>query len=294
MLPLSLSGRIIEVEYRSCVLSVPEFLRWARECGYDAVELRATQLPAGTTLAEVERFRGTADELGLRISCCTPPAITPDEAGLERLEQFAPVARTLDCDVLKVWIGEVDWLRQACDRVRTHRLTLVHQTHTGGPFETVASCQATVARVGRDNFGLQYDPANLFEAGQEYGEEAVRRLGPSIRQLSVQSLRLAGADEPDVWEHAGRYYRRCPLDEPGALDYASVFRGLRGAPPRSGGPGFEGYITLNEPMPTSVAWPEFGKQVHEKLRTMLAITAPRGTEVSHAAGLQNAARFHAD
>ena len=71
---LSLSGRIIEIEYRFCELSVPEFLRLARECGYDAVELRATQLPAETTRAEVERLRRLADELGLGVSCCSPPA----------------------------------------------------------------------------------------------------------------------------------------------------------------------------------------------------------------------------
>ena len=66
---LSLSGRIIEVLYRYCEPSVPEFMRLARECGYDAVELRATQLPPGTTTAEVKRLRQRADELGLSISC---------------------------------------------------------------------------------------------------------------------------------------------------------------------------------------------------------------------------------
>jgi sugar phosphate isomerase/epimerase len=263
MMRLSLSGRIIEVRYQYCELSVPEFLHLARECGYDAVELRATQLPAGTTAAEAARFRSLADELGLSISCCTPPGVTADEAGLERLEQFAELARTLECGTLKVWIGDMDWLRQACDRVGPHALTLLAQTHTGGPFETIGSCLGMLARIGRANFGLHYDPANLFEAEEEYGEAAVRRLGPCIRQLSVQSIRLARADEPNVWEHAGRFYRRCLLGEPGALDYGSVFRGLQAI-------GFEGTITVNEPKPAVMETRAWARRMGDELRALWA------------------------
>jgi sugar phosphate isomerase/epimerase len=164
---LSLSGRVIEVEYRFCELSVPEFLRLARECGFDAVELRATQLPAETPRADAEQWRRVADELGLRVSCCSPPGITADSPGLQRLDQ-----------------------------------------------------------------------------------------------LSVQSVRLAQPDEPDAWEHAGRRYRRGLLDEPGALDYVAVFRGLRAI-------GFDGYITLNEPKPALMAMPAFVKRGHDALRAML-------------------------
>jgi sugar phosphate isomerase/epimerase len=260
---LSLSGRVIEIEYRYCELSLPDFLRCARECGYDAVELRATQLPAGTTPAEAARFRRLADGLGLSVSCCTPPGVTADGAGLQRLEQFVELARTLECDTLKVWITDVDWLRQACDQVRPYGLTLVAQTHTGGPFETIDSCLETLARIGRANFGLQYDPANLYEAEQEYGEESVRQLGPHLRQLSVQSIRLARADEPHVWGHAGRYYRRCLLGEPGALDYSSVIRGLRAI-------GFEGTITVNEPKPAEMETTAIGKRMLDDLRRLLA------------------------
>src|SRR5438270_11695198 len=114
---LSLSGRIIEIEYRACELNVLDFLRLARECGYDAVELRATQLPDGTRLEEAEQFRRMADRLGLRISCCIPPGLTADELGLQRLERFVTLARRLECETLKVWIGAAGWLQQACDRL---------------------------------------------------------------------------------------------------------------------------------------------------------------------------------
>jgi sugar phosphate isomerase/epimerase len=64
-----------------------------------------------------------------------------------------------------------------------------------------------------------------------------------------------------VWEHAGRYYRRCLLDEPGALDYASVFRGLRAI-------GFEGCVTVNEPKPALMAMPAFVKRMQDELRAI--------------------------
>jgi len=115
---------------------------------------------------------------------------------------------------------------------------------------------------------LQYDPANLFEAqvGRHplvaYGEEAVKRLGSHIKQLSVQSVRPARPDEPDGWEHEGRHYCRCLLGEPGGLDYASVFRGLRAI-------GFDGTVTVNEPKPTIMETEAFARRMGEDLRRLL-------------------------
>lgn len=262
MMRLSLSGRLIEVRYRYCETSVPEFLRFARMCGYDAVELRATQITADTTLEEVEGFRRVADELGIGVSCCMPPGITVDEEGLKGLEKFIPLAEMLRCDVLKVWVGEAGWLREACDLLEPHRMTLIVQTHTGGPFETVDSCLDAIARIGRDNFGLQYDPANLFVARQDYGEEAVKRLGGHIRQLSVQNVRPAEPDEPDVMEEDGFYYTRCLLGDPRGLDYGSVFKGLKEI-------GFEGYVVLNEPKSKLLPREEFSRRAAEELRKLL-------------------------
>lgn len=262
MTRLSLSGRLIEVQYGTCEMSVPEFMRFARACGYDAVELRATQVPSKIPPTKVDQFRRTADELGLTVSCCTPAGVTPDEGGLRGLEESVGSAQTLGCEMLKTWVKDVNWIRRACDLLRPRGLTLTAQIHTGGPFETVDGCLDTLSQIGRENFGLQYDPANLFEVQQDYGEEAVKHLGLRIHQLSVQSERLARHEEADTWEYMGRHYRRCPLSDPDGLDYASVFRGLRAI-------GFDGYVTLNEPKPMSVETEAFAKQMHDELRGWL-------------------------
>ena len=207
-------------------------------------------------------FHRVADELGISISCITLPGIAGvrgDDAGLERLLCFAEFAQTLGCDTLKVWTKDTVWMQHACDALRPSGLTLAAQIHTGGPFETIESCLATLQQLNRDNFGILYDPANLFEAEQDCGEEAVRRLGKHIRQLSVQNIRPASADEPNVWEHKGHHFCRCMLGDPRGLDYESVFRGLRAI-------GFDGHVTLNEPKPTEMNIGSFARKAAEKLR----------------------------
>lgn len=259
---LSLSGRLIEVQYRYCEMSVPEFLNFAKGCGYDAVELRATQITSETSPEEVKKFREEADRLGIEISGCMPPGISADEDGLKALERFITIAKAIRCDILKVWVGDAEWLRDACDLLKPHGMRLIVQTHTGGPFETVESCLEMMGRISRDNFGLQYDPANLFVAGQDYGEEAVRRLGRHIFQLSVQNVRAARPDEPDVMEEEGFCYTRCLLGDQRGLDYESVFRGLSVI-------GFNGYVVLNEPKPKLLPREEFARKSAQELRNLI-------------------------
>ena len=72
MLKLSLSGRLIGVQSNVSEMSMPQFLRFAQACGYEAVELRAIQIPAGITQTEVAGFRRIADELGLNTPVAPP------------------------------------------------------------------------------------------------------------------------------------------------------------------------------------------------------------------------------
>ena len=53
----SLSGRLVEVNYEYCELGTAEFAALAAECGYDAVELRPTQISAGMSRDEAASWR---------------------------------------------------------------------------------------------------------------------------------------------------------------------------------------------------------------------------------------------
>lgn len=265
---LSISGRLIEVQYRYCELGLREFIDFAHSCGYDAIELRATQLTDQTTVDDVRKLRDVLDDSGMGVSCIMPPGLKAEGSGLERLKRFAEFARLLNCDTLKAWIGDIQWIQRACDLLEPLRLRLATQIHTGGPFESIDCCLQTLLSINRKNFGIFYDPANLFEAGEEYGEKSVERLGNHILQLSVQNVRVAQSDEPGVWEHQGRYFCRCQLGDPRGLDYEGVFRGLRSI-------GFRGYITLNEPKPSTTDYESFARASAEYLRNLISRTNGR-------------------
>ena len=68
--------------------------------------------------------------------------------------------------------------------------------------------------MGRKNFGVIFDAANLFIAGEKYRVEAVKRLGKHIFQVSVQSLREAKDKSAEgVMEYKGFYYERCLIGD---------------------------------------------------------------------------------
>jgi sugar phosphate isomerase/epimerase len=259
---LSLSGRLIEVEYRHCDMPIHDFLRFARSSGFHAVELRATQILDETTSNEATEIRRQSLELGLGISCVNVPRLPENGEGLRALKRTALLVSAMGCATLKTWSTNAEWIRTACDALEPHGIGIIAQTHTGGPFETASSCLDAVARIDRRSFGLQYDPANLLEAGEDYGENAVERLGGNIRQVSVQNVRPAQAEEPGSWEHQGRRYVRCSLGDPGGLDYDSVFRGLRAI-------GFDGFVTLNEPRPARDERGGFARQAAEELGRLI-------------------------
>lgn len=259
---LSLSGRLIEIQYRYCEMTLPKFMELAYRCGYEAVELRATQITDEITLKQASELRKIADSLGLEVSCITPPNISNDEEGLKRLRRFGEIAKALDCKTVKVWIKDLAWIQRACDLLKPMELVVATQIHTGGPFETIDLCLRSLREINRRNFRILFDPANLFEAGEKYGEDSVKRLGKWIGQLSVQNIREASPEEENAWEYRGRYFTRCLLGDPRGLDYKSVFRGLHAI-------GFNGYVTLNEPKPKRMSVEEFAKFAAEKLRELM-------------------------
>lgn len=264
MLKLGLSGRLIEIQYRRCGMSVPDFIRLAGECGYKAVELRSTQITMNLSEKELKEIRRTADERGLGFSSIfIPPKIPEDNSGLRTLEEFADKVRILGCTTLKSWDKDIDWIRRECDILKSLGMELITQTHTGGPFETAALCLDTLKRIDRENFGLQYDPANFFEAGEDYGEDTVKKLRKHIKQLSVQNCRFARPEEADdIWEHEGRRFKRVLPGDPAGLDYASVFRGLKAA-------GFDGYVIVNEAMFSEMEAEVFARRAADELHKLI-------------------------
>jgi sugar phosphate isomerase/epimerase len=98
-----------------------------------------------------------------------------------------------------------------------------------------------LTRVGRDNFGLIYEPANLMLCGQPYGADTLRRLAPWLMNVYVQNHRLA--DDGDVClptrvRGQVRYFD-IPLWQPGGVDFDAVFAGLSEI-------GYAGTVTVHQ------------------------------------------------
>jgi sugar phosphate isomerase/epimerase len=259
---LSLSGRVIEVDYKYCEIPVTEFLEFAKHTGYEAVELRATQITADTPSAQVESFGRKARELALGISAFTAAGVKEDDSGFKLLDRYAAIARDLGCEYLKIG-GSLAWLSSAAERVAPCGLKLASQIHTGGPFEQTEQAVKSLAAIAKENFGLFYDAANLLEAGETDWAPGIRRLGKHIFQVSVQNVCPAESNASGhTWELGGKRYRRCRFGETGGVDYPAVFKAL-------GEIGFEGYVTVNEARLEGRPYGELARYNFECLRKLM-------------------------
>jgi sugar phosphate isomerase/epimerase len=257
----SLSGRIIEVDYKYCQLSIEEFGEMAGRIGYDAVELRRTQISAATTPDQVKQMRAALDKRGVGVSCL-PAGGVKDNESLKELSRLADMAGQLGCRYLSVGFGSTAWARKAADCLEERGLSIAVQTHTGGPFETPAKALKTLKEINRDNFGLTYDPANLFIQRADY-VKAVEQLKDHLFMVSVQCLAPAAEDEEGAMEHEGFYYKRHLLSEPGGMDFQAVFDAL-------GKVGFDGYVTVLEPISDLMNNLELAEYSYRQLKKMVS------------------------
>ncbi len=256
----SLSGRIIEIDYKYCQMDVGEFGELAGQSGYDAVELRGTQINAATTPEEVRQMASALDKCGIGVSRF-PAGAVKDAKSLKALGKFADMAKVLGCPYLAVGFEEVHWIQKAADYLKQRGLAIAVQVHTGGPFETPKIATKTLKEIDRDNFGLMYDPANLFEKGIDY-VRAVEQLADYLFIVSVQDAARAETEAEADWEYEGRYYKRHLLGEPGGIDFPGVFKALDRA-------GFDGYVTVIEPISNLMNNLELPAYMYRQLKNMV-------------------------
>ncbi len=235
----SLSGRIIEVDYKYCQMDVGQFGELARQAGYDAVELRRTQINAETTPEEVAQMAAALNKSGIGVSRIPAVAVT-DAESLKALSKFADMAVELGCPYLAGGFKEIPWIQKAADYLKERGLAIVIQVHTGGPFETPKLALKTLKEIGRDNFGLMYDPANIFEKDIDYVQPIVQ-LKDHLFIVSVQDVARAETEAEASWDYEGRYYKKHLFGTPGGIDFRGVFDALEKI-------NFDGYVTVIEPI----------------------------------------------
>ncbi len=247
---LSLSVRIAEAPCKT-KLNVPfrDLVQLAAELGYGAICMRASAGGIGTPRGELEWMRGEVERAGLRVSMVTADSDVPlnNELGPDSLKNIGPsldVAEALGCDLIRICLkneADIEHAGRAADEAAQRGMRLAHQCHTTTLFETVDRSLEVLDRIGRSNFGLIYEPANLMLCGQPNGLETLRRFQPYLMNVYVQNHRIdpAGPVELKTWCLGVRRFHHIPIWEPGGVDFPEVIAALQQI-------GYEGCVTIHQ------------------------------------------------
>ena len=269
---LSLSVRIAEAACKTR-LNVPfrDLVQLAAELGYGAVCMRASAGGIGTPRAELERMRGEVESAGLRVSMVTADSDVPlnNEHGPDSLQNIGPsldVAEALGCDLIRVCLkteADIEHARRAADQAAARGIRLAHQCHTTTLFETVDRSLEVLDLIGRPNFGLIYEPANLLICGQSYGLDTLRRFQPHLMNVYVQNHRLdpAGPADLETWCLGIRRFHHIPIWESGGVDFPAMVSALRAI-------GYEGFVTVHQAYAELMGPREAAVQTAEYFRSL--------------------------
>jgi len=247
---LSLSVRIAEAACKT-KLNVPfaDLVQLAKELGYRAVCMRASAGGVDTPRKELEAMRASVEDAGLVVSMVTADSDIPlnNEQGPNSLRDIGPsldVAEALGSDLIRICMkteADVEHAKRAADAAAARNIRLAHQCHTTSLFEEVGPSLEHLETIGRENFGLIYEPANLMLCNQSYAADTLGRLKPHLMNVYVQNHRLdeAGPVELETWCLGPRRFHHIPIWEPGGVDFDVVMQGLESI-------GYDGYFTVHQ------------------------------------------------
>ena len=248
---LSLSVRVAESFSNKRVVDValPDLAGIARRAGYAALCMRASVVGVHSAPETVAAARGLLRREGLAVSMVTGDFAVPEnnDDGPGCLRNVTPhldLAQALGCDLIRVCIkteADVPFAQRSADEAADRNIRLAHQSHTLSLFETVEGSLDVLGSIGRANFGLIYEPANLALCGEDYGPDTLRRFQPYLFNVYLQNH----APDPDgdrpmtTWARGTMTSTLRPLDAPEGIDFGSVFEGLHAI-------GYKGFVTVHQ------------------------------------------------
>lgn len=250
---LSLSVRIAESPKRKDVAAVPleELAPMARDAGFQGLSMRASVVCVDSPPARVAAVRSLLDGLGLPVSMVTgdlPLAINNAGAtgALRNITPYLDLAAGLGCGLLRVMMhgeGDIALARRAADQAAERQMSLSHQMHWGSLFETLDGAIDMLQRIDRPNFGVTYEPANMLACGSLYGDDAIARLAPWLRNVYFQNIRL-DPQSPMTFNTRCRGavgVRFTSLADPVGIDPLPIIGALKRI-------GYDGWFTVHQPL----------------------------------------------
>jgi sugar phosphate isomerase/epimerase len=249
MIP-ALSTRLAEPPGRkdASLLTLADFCRLARELGYRALSMRASQVSVESAPEAVDGARRTLDEHGLGVVMVTGTVslAANDARATEPLRHITPhldLAEKLGGTLVRVMLQreeDIPFAARAAAEAGERGMKLAHQTHIGTLCETVDSTLEAVRKVGSPHFGITFEPSNMLVCGSEWGRGAVQRLAPHIVNVYLQNWRPHAGGALTLQLNAGPIKAdQIALDDASGVDYAAVFDALREID-------WTGYVTVHQ------------------------------------------------
>jgi sugar phosphate isomerase/epimerase len=271
---LSLSARVAEAPRRKdlALLPLPEIARLAKDAGYRAICMRASQVGVQSSPGELAEARRLLDSFGLRVSMVTGNIDVPannERAGmaLREIGRHCDVAAALGSDLIRIGMKahtDVRWAQRACDEAAERGMRLAHQCHTCTLFETVEISLQVIKEVGRSNFGVIYEPSNLMTCSQDYGTKTVRRLGPHMFNVYIQNMwnHAEGQSTIETWINGPVRFDLVPFGDPRGINLRLVFDALAAI-------GYDGYVTVHHNVADGLDIATGARQFADHLRSLV-------------------------
>ena len=248
---LSLSARVAEKFHakREANMTLEQLAALATRHGYCGLCMRASQVGVHSSPETIAAARALLDRYALGVSMLTGDFPIPENSdqgpdALRNITPYLDLAEQLGAPLLRVCLKkdqDIAWACRAADEAAERGLRLAHQCHTRSLFEEVERSLQVLARIGRANFGLIYEPANLELCGQPYEFATIRRFAPHLFNVYLQNqlLTAAGPDRLETWCRGEVRFRQIPLWAEEGIDFAPLLDALRAV-------GYEGYVTVHQ------------------------------------------------
>ncbi len=231
----------------------------AKAAGFAGLSMRASQVSVETPTERVAEVARLIDAEGLAVSMVMGnlalAANTPDAPDvLRHIGPHLELADSLGCKLVRVMLQRSDDIaaaQRAADEAAERGISLAQQTHWGSVCETADEALDVVARVGRRNFGITFEPANLLACGERDVNAAVQRLAPHIVNFYHQNVRLdpAGSHRFPTRARGLVHIMYVPLDAPSDIPAGPLIESLRQS-------GYDGWVTVHQPLLDGQAVPD--------------------------------------
>jgi len=231
---LSLSTRVVEApgQKEKAVMGLGELATLAKDAGYAALCMRASQVGIQHSKDEIAAAGKTVSAEGLAVSMVTGDMDTPinnnrAQMALQNITPFLDLAASLGSDLIRIGMKadtDVPWAKRAADEAAERGIRLAHQSHTCTLFETVEKSVDWLKEIDRENFGIIFEPGNLLVCSQDYGAAALNAFKPWLMNVYLQNMYPweKGKQTIETWINGPVIFDLVPFGDPNGIDFAPI------------------------------------------------------------------------